>query len=483
MGGGQFKQRLTHGVQVCDYALVYAEKKNDGEAPYSVSFTATQSGDVIVQLHPHSQLERAGRGARGRADAGPRLVDKNALSARGSGPSRQSRSPSPDSPPAKRAASADSSGYETDTPDEVQQEAVRRVCGALGMREQFEAAMAAGELLEMLESLPRGAVEASVRQMRGYNRTGEWPEPILTSPAPQRGRSPSPVDEWSDGFWKDACLLMNFFFLCTELTSRLLSAPRLLSTIARDYDVVVCGGGVIGASVAYHTILADPRLRVCVVERDVRYTHASAMLSAGGIRQQFSLPANIQLSLYGLDFLRRAASDLCVPGEEPPDLQFKEQGYLFLASEQGEATLRRNHATQRAEGVDWMRLLDPDELATRFPWMDVGGVALGCLGEHSEGWFDPWALLTALRSKARSLGVTFHAGEVTGFDLERTAPGAIRAVRVADAEGGSSLLGAREVVNAAGAFAGQLVGLCGAGVAPLPVAARKRALIPITTHV
>ena len=55
--------------------------------------------------------------------------------------------------------------------------------------------MAAGELLEMLESLPRGAVEASVRLMRGYNRTGEWPEPILTSPAPQRGRSPSPADE------------------------------------------------------------------------------------------------------------------------------------------------------------------------------------------------------------------------------------------------------------------------------------------------
>ena len=44
-----------------NYALVYAEKKNDGEAPYSVSFTATQNGDVIVQLHPHSQLERAVR--------------------------------------------------------------------------------------------------------------------------------------------------------------------------------------------------------------------------------------------------------------------------------------------------------------------------------------------------------------------------------------------------------------------------------------
>ena len=56
------------------------------------------------------------------------------------------------------------------------------------MREQFDAAAAAGELLELLESLPRGAVEASVRQMRGYIRTGEWPKPILPSPAPERGR-------------------------------------------------------------------------------------------------------------------------------------------------------------------------------------------------------------------------------------------------------------------------------------------------------
>ena len=53
--------------------------------------------------------------------------------------------------------------YDTDLPDEVQQEAVRKVCGALGMRERVEAAVAAGALLEMLESLPRGAVEASVR--------------------------------------------------------------------------------------------------------------------------------------------------------------------------------------------------------------------------------------------------------------------------------------------------------------------------------
>ena len=67
-----------HQRQVCDYALVYAEKKNDGEAPYSVSFTATQNGDVIVQLHPHSQLERAvrRRGIRGRSAADVMCVER-----------------------------------------------------------------------------------------------------------------------------------------------------------------------------------------------------------------------------------------------------------------------------------------------------------------------------------------------------------------------------------------------------------------------
>ena len=57
------------------------------------------------------------------------------------------------------------------------------------------------------------------------------------------------------------------------------------SRSVQDYDILVVGGGVMGASVAYHTALSDPSLRVCVVERDTSYAHASAVLSAGGIRQ------------------------------------------------------------------------------------------------------------------------------------------------------------------------------------------------------
>ena len=57
---------------------------------------------------------------------------------------------------------------------------------------QFDAAVAAGELLELLESLPRGGRGLHQAYVRGYTSTGKWPEPILTSPDLQRGRSPSP---------------------------------------------------------------------------------------------------------------------------------------------------------------------------------------------------------------------------------------------------------------------------------------------------
>ena len=46
-----------------------------------------------------------------------------------------------------------------------------------------------------------------------------------------------------------------------------------------------------------------------VFELDASYARASAPRSAGGIRQQFSLPVNVELSLYGIDFLKRGLKD------------------------------------------------------------------------------------------------------------------------------------------------------------------------------
>ena len=148
-----------------------------------------------------------------------------------------------------------------------------------------------------------------------------------------------------------------------------LMGRRTLSTTS--HDVVVCGGGVVGSSVALHLRARRPDLRVTVLERDQTYAAASAPLSAGGIRQQFTTPANVQLSCYGAQFLREGLALLS--GQDPREvqdrIQFREAGYLTLASEKGASALRENVAIQHAGGADWIDLLDPTQLSREFPWL------------------------------------------------------------------------------------------------------------------
>lgn len=67
----------------------------------------------------------------------------------------------------------------------------------------------------------------------------------------------------------------------------------------------------------------------------------------GSIRQQFSIPGNVEMSLFSCDFIRNIDELLAIPGEEPLGVQFVEGGYLFLASEEGEGVMRENYETQR----------------------------------------------------------------------------------------------------------------------------------------
>lgn len=64
------------------------------------------------------------------------------------------------------------------------------------------------------------------------------------------------------------------------------------------YDVCIVGGGCMGSSLAYHLASQDPHLRVCVVEKDSSYRHASTSLSVGSLRLQFSNRENVELSRY-----------------------------------------------------------------------------------------------------------------------------------------------------------------------------------------
>ncbi|XP_046746070.1 FAD-dependent oxidoreductase domain-containing protein 1 [Diprion similis] len=184
-------------------------------------------------------------------------------------------------------------------------------------------------------------------------------------------------------------------------------------------DVIIIGGGAMGSSIAYWLKKrARHGLRVVVVEKDPTYQKCSSVLSAGGLRQQFSLEENIEMSLYGAEFIRNMGEYLSIEGEPQVDPQFHPYGYLFLASEAGADTLKRNSELQNSLGARNL-LLTPEKLTQNFPWINTDGIELGCFGLQNEGWFDPWTLLSGLKNKAVHLGAEYIAAEAVEFEFKQ----------------------------------------------------------------
>ncbi|EZA52292.1 hypothetical protein DMN91_007042 [Ooceraea biroi] len=260
--------------------------------------------------------------------------------------------------------------------------------------------------------------------------------------------------------------------------------------IPRECDVLIIGGGAIGSSIAYwlRQKFYREEFNVVVVEKDPTYAKASTTLSVGGLRQQFSLEENIQMSVYGAEFVRNINEHLSIPGEPPIDIGFHPYGYLVLSSEAGVETLIQNSKLQNSLGAKNI-IMNAEKLKRTFPWLNTDGIAAGCLGLEKEGWFDPWSLLCALKNKATYLGAKYINAEVKAFQYTNI-PGAYddeinpcqrltnAVIETDDGEIHSIQFSA--VVIAAGAFSGDVAEMANIGTGkdtlsvPLPVVPRKR---------
>ena len=237
-----------------------------------------------------------------------------------------------------------------------------------------------------------------------------------------------------------------------------------------ELDVIIVGGGVMGCSVAYHLLAADPTLSVAVIESDPGYARASSALSVGNARIQFSLEQNIQISRYTFEALERFAEEMAVEGTAP-DVAFKREGNLFLVDEEKQAQAQEALALQRQLGgeVEWW---SPVQIRERFPLFDTTGVGGATFGP-GDGHLDGYALLMGYRAKAVSLGAGFVEGEV----IEITSMGGkVAGVRLATGERQASAI----VVNCAGAWAAQLAATAGL---QLPVDPVKRQVFVVDTEV
>src|SRR3954449_4163152 len=138
----------------------------------------------------------------------------------------------------------------------------------------------------------------------------------------------------------------------------------------RTADVVVIGGGCMGASVAYHLARRDIT-DVVVLEREKMLGMGSTGRNAGGVRHQFSNEANIRLSIESIALLERFGDEV---GQA---IDFHQDGYLFVLSSPASVDIfRRNVALQRSLGVEvqWLAAAEAGPLPPR---PACGGVGRG----------------------------------------------------------------------------------------------------------
>ncbi len=231
-------------------------------------------------------------------------------------------------------------------------------------------------------------------------------------------------------------------------------------------EIAVVGGGVIGASVAYHLAARGVR-DVVVLDAAAHPGSGSTGRATGGFRVQFATAIEVRLSLLARAKLRRFAE------ETGGDCGYVAAGYLWLAADDAElAMLRAALAVQRANGVGDAVEVDAETIAGLNPALRRDGVAGGTYCP-SDGFIRPLGILDGYRRAAERLGVRFVLdARVAGFERARDARiTAVRTMRDTFETGA--------VVNAAGAWADGIARLAGAELPVTPL--RRQVAVSVPT--
>lgn len=218
-------------------------------------------------------------------------------------------------------------------------------------------------------------------------------------------------------------------------------------------EVVVVGGGIMGASIAFH--LAEAGVTDVVVLEQGTLGSGSSAKPLGGVRATFSDANNIELGLRSLRAYERFAARFGI------DIGLRQVGYLFLCRTEAElAAVEASVRLQNRLGCH-SRMVSAAEAGEINPLLEPGPL-LGASFSPQDGYAEPARVVEGYACAATSLGVQFceHtevlelATDAAGAYHVRTRRGAIRA---------------GTVIIAAGAWSGRLGAMLGVHLPVQPV--------------
>lgn len=169
--------------------------------------------------------------------------------------------------------------------------------------------------------------------------------------------------------------------------------------MTKTTDVIVVGGGINGACIAFH--LAERGVGVTLVEKDSLAAGPTGR-SCGIIRQHYSHPVTVRMALESLRFFE--SFEERVGG----NCDFHRTGYLIAAGPDHIDTLVANVALQQSLGVN-TRVVSLDELRELEPGVSTEGI-VGAAYEPDSGYADPYSTTAALANRAEELGAEIHTG-------------------------------------------------------------------------
>ena len=214
------------------------------------------------------------------------------------------------------------------------------------------------------------------------------------------------------------------------------------ATSVATADVVIIGGGVIGAGIAFHLTAAGCR-DVLILEREERQGLGSTGKATGGARVQFSTRINVEMSRYSIDFFAQAKDTLLC------DVGYRPNGYLFLATnEKHLEDLRAAHAVQRAAGVINVEMVTTEDIKRLAPEVCTDDL-LGGSFCPTDGFIEPIKIMQGFTSRAEECGARMLFGaEVVKIETDANGVSGVVTTR--------GTVATRTVINAAGAWAGEV---------------------------